>query len=612
MNRFAFKHLWASGLLLLGLLSCDKAPESATDPLPFPMDANKDLTVSPGDDFWQYCNGTWLAAQPPVASGAIGGMYDADLEMDRRVETLRREVPTLGRFFDMMEKMYDNGKASQAYIDAKKAEIKRPESQEEAFRAMGAMIMEGVFPLGGGLRLVQRDGKFVGMLMPPIDLAIPPLPEPERLVPLSSLQTKAGASVFSWIAEGMGVSLDNLYGDESWSALFDVFLVKSLDELYAMMLDAWDAFGIYVSPEGLAAVNAKNKIKRTEQDVKDEARLLINYPLSYELARKYIPESDKQHFVEIVESIRRGLRNRIMRVDWMSSTTKNNALAKLDKMNMFVSYPDQWYQEGLPDISGCGSFVEMARVLQASQEKTKAKLLGTDDTFNVTLLGSIIGSDGRSYPSDLTLVNAFYSPTNNCIVMFPSMAMAPILKTGVSEAREYATFAIIGHEMTHGFDSNGALYDPEGRQINWWTVADKMSFEEKQDNLVNCYNHLEYASPDGRILNGDGIRTLGENIADLGGFLTVLDVYRDHLHEQGFFGAVYQSQLRKFFESYADVWCVKYGLDKIENFIKKDEHSPASLRVNGVVMNCDLWYDLYGVTRDNKLYLPEERRSYIW
>ena len=111
---------------------------------------------------------------------------------------------------------------------------------------------------------------------------------------------------------------------------------------------------------------------------------------------------------------------------------------------------------------------------------------------------------------------------------------------------------------------------------------------------------------------GDGDRTQTENIADLGGFLATLDAYKAKLEKEGYFGKVYEDQLRKFFECYAHVWCVQYGPEKFSILQTTDVHSHARLRVNGVMMNTDLWYNLYGVDRNNTLYLPQERRTYIW
>lgn len=144
------------------------------------------------------------------------------------------------------------------------------------------------------------------------------------------------------------------------------------------------------------------------------------------------------------------------------------------------------------------------------------------------------------------------------------------------------------------------------------TVADKMAFEERRDLLVACYNHLEIDPQRAPGVYSDGDITQTENIADLGGFLTVLDAYKAHLESEGYFGEGYKIQLRKFFESFADLWRVQYSDQKFATFPKEDTHSHARLRVNGVVMNTDLWYELYDVDRNNVLYLPKERRTYIW
>ena len=113
-------------------------------------------------------------------------------------------------------------------------------------------------------------------------------------------------------------------------------------------------------------------------------------------------------------------------------------------------------------------------------------------------------------------------------------------------------------------------------------------------------------------LYNDGSNTLTENIADLGGFLVALDAYKARLEADVYRGEEMDKQLRKFYESFADLWKVQYSDAKFAQFPKKDVHSHARLRVNGVVMNTDLWYDLYDVDRNNNLYLPKERKAYIW
>ena len=228
------------------------------------------------------------------------------------------------------------------------------------------------------------------------------------------------------------------------------------------------------------------------------------------------------------------------------------------------------------------------------------------------MLQNMTNSDGKIVSTDLTMVNAMYNPKCNSIFMFPGFLLPPLIPENVSLAYEYAALVTIGHEFTHGFDTLGAQYDKDGYKRNWWTVADKMAFEDRRDILVRCYNHLEMDPVRLPGEYGRGERTQTEDIADLGGFLTVLDAYQAYLTANGYTGDTYREQLKKFYESYANVWCVQYSDQKLALLKEQDAHSCARLRVNGVVMNTDLWYDLYEVDRNKVLYLPPENRAYIW
>jgi putative endopeptidase len=295
----------------------------------------------------------------------------------------------------------------------------------------------------------------------------------------------------------------------------------------------------------------------------------------------------------------------------MSGTTKAYAQDKLQAMKALIAYPDHWFPELFPtleEITACGSFVEEYMKLASSNLAYTLALAGKNaDEYRMEAYvarGNQISSLGASY-----------NTKNNTLFISTTMLLPPVIPDGVTEARAYAAFAVAGHEMTHGFDLDGATYDKDGKEKNWWTVADKMAFESRMQQLVECYNHLEIA-PD--IMPGtycNGTVTLEENIADLGGVNIALDAYTEYLQEQGFFGSVLQDQQRKFFESYADLWCCLYGKEYIDNRIsgdKPDKHALPRERVNGVVMNIDLWYTLYGVNRNNVLYLPPERRTSIW
>ena len=307
-----------------------------------------------------------------------------------------------------------------------------------------------------------------------------------------------------------------------------------------------------------------------------------------------------------------GRRERIRQLDWMSGTTRNNALDKLNKMLVFVGCPDTWYEDCLPDLSQCQSLVEAVHKLNVANNLLLKHLIGTTDVFSNSLTLITQQSPGHPIVTDLTFVNAFYRREYNCFVILPAMILPPAIRNDISEAHAYGTLAVAAHEITHGFDSEGAKYDAVGRLRNWWTVADNIAFKERQEQLITCFNLLEYDPVGHPGQFTDGQRTLTENIADLGGMHIARDAYIKRLQEQGFIGENFKAQLRKFYESYADLWCVKYSDEKLDSILSADIHSHCRLRVNGIVINSDMWYDLYEVNRNHILYLPPEKRTHIW
>jgi putative endopeptidase len=297
----------------------------------------------------------------------------------------------------------------------------------------------------------------------------------------------------------------------------------------------------------------------------------------------------------------------------MSETTKNNAIDKLNNCHMCVAYPDTWHKECLPALADSKSMVEALHRLKAANALLTVKLVGTDDLFTFRMMSSMQSPNEAPKPADLTLVNALYMSTDNSITIYPAMLLPPLMPSGnVSEACYYAVFSIIGHEFTHGFDNNGSEWDKYGERKNWWTVADKMNFNERSESLVRTFSLMELDPEREPLTYCDGKRTLSENIADLGGFLTTLDAYQERLNQQGFTGEARNEQLRKFYESYAHLWCIQYGESKFEVLKYNDVHAHGRLRINGVVMNTDMWYNLYNVNQNHLLYLPANRRTYIW
>ena len=613
-----------SSLSLFTACSKDDVAEipSATDPYPYPADytANKDLSVHPGDSFYDYCNGTWLKNHPipDDPNKTLGGIYAAKEAMEERVEEVKKSVPDISHFFTLTDHMYDYSKESRDYITAQMAKYKKPATKEEAYRTLGKMFKDGIDVVH--LSLIWDKDKLKAVILPAskvIDTEqyIQQLQSQERRS-LSVTRAGGGETALTLLAEGMGIDPTMLQMSEAeilrWNDFWESY---TLDDLYQMMRDSWLFYKAYADEAGMAEYNKTlpGEQQATLKSLSNDARLALNYVMSYHLQQKYLPQSLKDKYVNITKEIQSALRKRIERVEWMSETTKNNAIDKLNHCRMCVAFPDTWHKECLPALADCKTLVEALHRLKAANAQLMTKLVGTDDIFTDRLMGAMKSSSGDLMPTDLSLVNALYIPSDNSITIYPAMLLSPLMPSdNVSEACYYAVFTIIGHEFTHGFDNSGAEWDKYGAHKNWWTVADRMNFEERSANLVSTFNLLELDPERDPLFFCDGKRTLGENIADLGGFLAALDAYQMRLDQQGFTGETRNEQLRKFYESYAHLWCIQYGENTFEILKHNDVHAHGRLRINGVVMNTDLWYDLYNVNQNHLLYLPAKRRAYIW
>ena len=213
----------------------------------------------------------------------------------------------------------------------------------------------------------------------------------------------------------------------------------------------------------------------------------------------------------------------------------------------------------------------------------------------------------------LTGDNAFYEPVDNSMNILPIYLQEPYYSKDYSDAFNYSSFSsTIGHEITHALDVQGSKYDAVGNNRNWWTVADKMEFNARQQKLVNCFNLLEIMPDELPNEYADGVKTLGENTADLGGLLVGWQAYIEILEREGYNREEMTKQERKFFQAYAEQWRAKYIPQYAKILKEKDEHSLPRERVNGTMMNIDRWYELYDVKFGNNLYLTPDTRARIW
>jgi putative endopeptidase len=297
----------------------------------------------------------------------------------------------------------------------------------------------------------------------------------------------------------------------------------------------------------------------------------------------------------LVENLRTAFGNRIRNLEWMSAATKEKALAKLKAFRPKVGYPDKWKQyEGLL-IDRSKHFENVVNVGRWNYE------------FMMSQLGKPVDRDrwGMTPPT----VNAYYNPTLNEIVFPAGILQFPFFDASADDAINYGGIgAVIGHEMSHGFDDSGCKYDADGSLHNWWTEEDKQRFDAKTVDLgkqFDAYTVLDTIHVNGKL-------TMGENIGDLGGLNVAYEAFK--MTEQGKSGASIDGFTpdQRFFLSWAQVWRGNILPQTAAQLIVTDNHSPGPYRTIGAPVNMDAWYKAFDVKPGDKLYKKPEDRIRIW
>ncbi len=309
---------------------------------------------------------------------------------------------------------------------------------------------------------------------------------------------------------------------------------------------------------------------------------------------KYFPADSKAKMQDLVANLKAAMAGRIERATWMSAQTKAEALKKLAKMDVQVGYPDKWRDYSGLKIDPTDLFGDVRR----SQAFEWA--------YSVEDLGKAV--DHKKWGMTPQTVNAYNGGLENKIVFPAGILQAPYFDPSVDPAVNYGAIgAIIGHEITHGFDDQGRKIDETGALRDWWTAEDAKRFEAQAKTFGEQYD--AYEAVPGMHINGK--LTMGENIADLGGLLMALDAYHASLKGQpapvidGFTGD------QRLFMAFAQAWREKVRDDALKSQMASDPHSPPEFRVVGPTRNIDAWYDAFGV-KSGKYYLPPEQRVRIW
>ena len=312
---------------------------------------------------------------------------------------------------------------------------------------------------------------------------------------------------------------------------------------------------------------------------------------------KYFPASSKQRMLELVHNLQTALAQRINEASWMSAATKAQAKDKLANFIIKIGYPDKW-----KDYSG----LQVNDSLSLYENLQKIARWATDDEIAKHVNKKVDKTEWGMTPQT---INAYYNPTTNEICFPAAILQPPFFDPKADDAANYGAIGgVIGHEMSHGFDDQGAQFDKYGNQHNWWTAQDKKNFDARTKVLADWFSSFE-------VLPGvkvSGKQTLGENIGDNGGLNIAFRALQNSLKtsplpvKDGF------TPEQRFFLAWGRVWASNMTDEVVKYLLTVDVHSPNYARVNGALPMIDAWYTAFNVKKGDKMFVPKNKRAHIW
>lgn len=311
--------------------------------------------------------------------------------------------------------------------------------------------------------------------------------------------------------------------------------------------------------------------------------------------KKYFPAEAKERMLKLVHNLQEALGERIQALEWMGDSTKVKAIEKLNTFHVKIGYPDKWRDySGLEivkdsyfdNIKRANKFEHAYRFARAGKEVDRDEWFMTPQT-----------------------VNAYYNPSTNEICFPAGILQYPFFDMKADDAFNYGAIGVvIGHEMTHGFDDQGCQFDKDGNLKNWWTDEDKKQFDARAKVLADYFDAIEVAPG----VKANGKFTLGENIADHGGLQISYQAFKKATKSQPLSMIDGFTPEQRFFLSYSNVWAGNIRPEEVLVLTKSDPHSLGKWRVNGALPHVDAWYEAFGITDNDSLFLKPENRVSIW
>ena len=309
---------------------------------------------------------------------------------------------------------------------------------------------------------------------------------------------------------------------------------------------------------------------------------------------KYFPPDAKERMLALVNNLQGVYKDRIEKLDWMSPDTKKQAIAKLAAFTKKIGYPDKWKNYDDVHIAKDSFYNNLRSVAIHNYKRSIAKVNQPVDRSEW----------GMTPPT----VNAYYNPTFNEIVFPAGILQYPFFDKDADDAINYGAIgAVIGHEMTHGFDDQGRQYDKDGNLKDWWTKDDADKFKKRVQVMIDQYNQFTLLG-----LHVNGSLTQGENLADIGGLSIAYQAFKNTPQGKSDTKIDGLTPDQRFFLSFAQVWRVKNSDETMRVRLNTDPHSPEVFRVDGPVSNIEAFYKAFNIKPGDKMYRAEKDRVKVW
>ena len=379
---------------------------------------------------------------------------------------------------------------------------------------------------------------------------------------------------------------------------FDLTLLKPW--LHSMILlsflkylpDPFDA--LEFSFFGHVLNGSKEKMPRSLAALK-VLQKFADQDLSRVFVKHHVASDTKAKATELVRLLKHATDSRLRKLSWLHDSTRSAALKKLKAMSFQVAYPDHWRSETKGVVLEFET--PLRNILRLAEHDT--------DVMMDQLRKAGCKEATNDWDDGAFEVNAYYYPEGNRIVVPAGILRFPFFDAKQSMAWNLGGIGVvIGHEITHGFDADGRLYDEKGNYNDWWLPEDSREFNKVSHSVVRLFDNAPYM---GGSVNGD--LTLSENLADLGGMAIALEALEAYLPADG---PTRKRMMRDFFTSYAVSWRTKERKEKAKQSLSTDVHAPAPLRVNLVVRQFQAFYDAFDIGPDAEGYIPVEKRIVLW